>query len=276
VNIDYRDIERQVISFMESSGITPPRELVLDGKTHRYPVEADRHGSKSGAYCIHTDGWPAGWVQDFHLGDAVYWKFDLDQNARAEWKRQSETPQAIAAREVKKADAERQRQEENASKIKTALATYKAAHEIEEAPDHAYLLAKHVTPRGGFPFGGQWCDLRVGDMTSQSGKLMGGLLLIPMMDLQTGRLCALHRVFGRPGADGKFSKGWCTPAGGVFPVGFDALGGPVVAAEGIATALALYDYLTDELNEPATTVIATMDAGNFVRQASAIRTRYAN
>jgi hypothetical protein len=47
---------------MESNGIVSPRDgLILDGRTHRYPAEADRHGAKSGADCIHTDDWPAGW-----------------------------------------------------------------------------------------------------------------------------------------------------------------------------------------------------------------------
>jgi phage/plasmid primase-like uncharacterized protein len=112
-------------------------------------------------------------------------------------------------------------------------------------------------------------------MFSQSGRLMSDLLLIPMMNLETGRFCALHRVFGRPGADGRFPKGWCTPAGGVFPIGSDLKCGSVIACEGISTALALYDYFIDEMNEPETTVIATMDAGNFTRQAAAIRERYA-
>ena len=106
MHFDTYEIERQVISFMESNGITPPRDgLILDGQKHRYQVETDKHGSKSGAYCIHTDGWPAGWVQDFHLGDPITWKFDasgLDSNTRAEWKRRAGSPEAIAAQQIKK------------------------------------------------------------------------------------------------------------------------------------------------------------------------------
>ncbi|MDR3165773.1 MAG: hypothetical protein LBU13_09365, partial [Synergistaceae bacterium] len=72
-------------------------------------------------------------------------------------------------------------------------------------------------------------------MTSQGGKQLDNLLFIPMMDITTGKFCALHRVFGRPGADGKFGKGWCSGAGGVFPIGVDVPGGVVFAGEGIAT-----------------------------------------
>jgi phage/plasmid primase-like uncharacterized protein len=277
MNADYRDIECQVVSFMEANGIMPPRDLVLDGKVHRYPVESDRHGARSGAYCIHTDGWPAGWCQDFHIGEPLKWKFKADENACLEWKRRrAELQNLTEERHAQKTEDERQRQEENASKLKIALAVYMAACEIGEAPDHPYLLAKHVQPRGGFLIEGKYRGLRVGDMFSQSGRLMRNLLLIPMMSLETGRFCALHRVFGHPGPDSRFAKGWCTPASGIFPIGIDLSRGLVIACEGIATGLAIYDYFIDEMNEPETTVIATMDAGNFARQATAIRAKYVN
>ena len=112
-------------------------------------------------------------------------------------------------------------------------------------------------------------------MTSSKGTVMNGLLMIPMMDVQTGRFCALHRIFGRPGADGKFRKGWCTPAGGIFPVGIDIPRGVVFASEGISTAFAWYQYWNEESgNVEPCTAIAAMDAGNLVKNAAAIRTRY--
>ena len=120
-------------------------------------------------------------------------------------------------------------------------------------------------------------------MTSRSGKLLTDLLLIPMMDVQTGRFFALHRVFGRPGADGKFGKGWCTSAGGVFPIGVDVRCGPVCVGEGIATAFSVYEvwsyhgepeHAEDVL--PYCSVLACMDSGNMARQAREIRQRYSN
>jgi phage/plasmid primase-like uncharacterized protein len=112
-------------------------------------------------------------------------------------------------------------------------------------------------------------------MTSKSGKPMNDLLLIPMMDVTTGKFCALHRVFGRPGADGKFGKGWCSPAGGVFPIGVDVPHGVVFAGEGIATVLSWYQYWDEESGNGAScTAIAAMDAGNLIKNAAAIRARY--
>jgi phage/plasmid primase-like uncharacterized protein len=113
-------------------------------------------------------------------------------------------------------------------------------------------------------------------MASQSGKLLDNLLLIPTMNVLTGEFAALHRVF--PFMDretGRYPKGWFSgTSGGVFPVAGDVQRGPVVCAEGISTALALYDLFVDDLNEPATTVISCMDSGNMARLAPSIRKKF--
>jgi phage/plasmid primase-like uncharacterized protein len=112
-------------------------------------------------------------------------------------------------------------------------------------------------------------------MASKNGNLMRGLLLIPMMDITSVEFCALHRVFGRPGADGKFAKGWCTGAGGVFPIAGDIPRGVLFAGEGIATVLSWYQYWNEESGNVAPcTAIAAMDAGNLIKNAAAIRARY--
>jgi putative DNA primase/helicase len=267
------------LAFAESQGLAISEPLKPDGQIHRFRLDDDRHGERSGAYCVWPegrsfDGKPHGWVQDHHEGgEKHFWQFYSRDNPPPRGKF---TDEDRAAARVRREAEERAEAERRREALKSAWETYQAARPIEEASDHGYLAAKHVTPCGGFPSGDGWCGLRVGDMMSRNGNLMRGLLLIPMMDIQTGRFRALHRVFGRPGVGGKFGKGWCTPAGGVFPIGVDVSGGPVVIAEGISTALALYDYFIDELNERKTTVLAAMDAGNFCRQASRIRARYAN
>jgi phage/plasmid primase-like uncharacterized protein len=118
-------------------------------------------------------------------------------------------------------------------------------------------------------------------MTSASGRVMSDLLLIPLQDIQTGRFCALHRVFGRPGADKKFSKGWVTSAAGIYPVGIDVTRGPVFVCEGISTGLAAYEFW-HEYGDPEApgeyanqcTVLVCLDCGNLARQAPAIRRRW--
>ena len=279
--IDNHEIEQQVVFFMESNGITPPRDrLILDGKMHRYPVEADKHGGKSGVYCIHADNWPAGWVQDFHIGEPIRWKFDtskLDSGTREGWRRYQSSDayrQAEQDRRDREADEKKKLKEERINRIRATWSVYRKGRSVEEATCHPYLSAKHCQPRGGFFFCDIWCGLRVGSMVSSSGKALNNLLLIPMLDLTTNKFCGVHRIFGWPGRDGKYSKGWCCSAGGVYSVAIDARYGPVVVAEGISTGLSLYDVFVDELNEPETTVIVCCDAGNLIKQAPVIRSKF--
>ena len=101
-------------------------------------------------------------------------------------------------------------------------------------------------------------------------------MLIPLFDVASSKFIALHRIFPwRDKETGKFPKGWHPGTnGGVFPIGTDLSSGPVFVCEGVSTGLALYDYLIDELNELSAAVLMAMDAGNFARQAAAIRARY--
>jgi hypothetical protein len=206
---DFYDLERLFLAFAESQGLAISEPLKLDGSIHRFRLETDRHGERSGAYCIWPegksfDGKPHGWVQDHHEGGEKYfWQYYNRDNPPPRGK---PTNEEYAAARVKREAEQRQESERRREALKMAWDVYQAARPIEEAPDHPYLLAKHVTPVGGFPFGGQWCGLRVGDMAGKNGNLMRGLLLIPMMDITSGEFCALHRVFRRPGADWKFGK----------------------------------------------------------------------
>jgi phage/plasmid primase-like uncharacterized protein len=283
--IDLYEIEKQVLDSMSSHGIIPPRDgLIIDGQRHRYAIEGkDKGAAKSGAYQIHLDDWPAGWVQEFHLGDPIRWKFDaskLDSTTQAEWKKYAESPEAKA----KKAEEERQRREERRQALVRAREIYDAASPIEEAVNHPYLVAKHVTPRGGFPVNGKWHGLRVGTVQGKN-KPLDNVLLIPMMDVLSGELVALHRVFPwRDKETGRFSKGWHPgTSGGAFSIAGDVQRGPVFVAEGISTSLSMYSLWIDEGEPeapgeyvPCCTVLTCMDSGNLIRQARAIREKYAN
>jgi putative DNA primase/helicase len=274
LTVDFSEVERQVESFMLALGISPPSDGIrIDGKIHRWGVESDKGGAKSGAYLIHPDGVPAGWVQDFHLGEPVKWKFDaqrLDSNTRNTWRKYAESPEVKA----KRAEEDRRIQEEKREALACARAVYEAARSIEEAADHPYLLAKRVQPRGG---------LRVGDMPSLKGGPLRDILFIPCVDVMTGELAALHRVFPwRDKETGKFPKVWFRgTCGGVFVIDGDVPRGPVFVAEGVATALSMYDVWIEEgePEEPGDcvsqcTVLGCMSSGNLIKQARAIRARY--
>lgn len=76
--ISEQEIERQVLDFMRRLGISPAsyEHLELDGHLHRYDIEGDRRGSRNGAYCIHTNGLPAGFVQSWKHDTKETWRFD--------------------------------------------------------------------------------------------------------------------------------------------------------------------------------------------------------
>ena len=275
-HVGYGEIEHSFLVFAESCGIAIPGPIQADGQIHRFRLTDAKSGSRDGAYQVWPegmsyDGRPHGWIQDHRDGGEKYfWQFFSKDNPPP--KRELSAAEQLAAREQRDRDEEQARQA-RINKLRGAWSSYRKGRSIEEAIDHSYLSHKHCQPRGGFFFNGVWCGLRVGDMISSSGNTLKNLLLIPMMNIKTEKFCALHRVFGWAGPDGKYGKGWCCAAGGVFPIALDARCGPIVVAEGIATGLSLYDLFIDDLDERETTVLICCDAGNLQKQAPAIRAK---
>ena len=76
------DIQQQVLEFMRQNNIIPydPNlNIIIDGCIHRFRVQGDSQGDTSGAYCIFSDDWPAGWVEDWHHRHSVNWSFQRDK-----------------------------------------------------------------------------------------------------------------------------------------------------------------------------------------------------
>ena len=140
------EIEQQVLDFMRSLGIQPYDEhLEIDDELHRYRVHDDKRGDKSGAYCIHTDGVPAGFVQDWKTGVKSDWKYDTSELTQAQINEFS-TPAFIAQAE----EAKRKREQELKKKHARAAELAKQLFEqLKPAPDnHAYLRSKHIHNHG--------------------------------------------------------------------------------------------------------------------------------
>ena len=75
------EVRQQFLDFMQANDCEPIEDLYiqLDGKIHRYKVRGDKSGDKSGAYCIFSDHWPAGWVQNWRNGAAISWCYERDR-----------------------------------------------------------------------------------------------------------------------------------------------------------------------------------------------------
>ena len=72
------DIQQQLLAFMLHNGIVPYDQnmpIITDGLIYRFRTQDDTHGDKSGAYCIFSEHWPAGWIQDWRKCEAISWLF---------------------------------------------------------------------------------------------------------------------------------------------------------------------------------------------------------
>ena len=142
-----KQIEEQVRTLMLQLGVSPApyEELIMDGELHRYDVEGDKRGSQNGAYIIHTDGIPAGYVQDWKRGQKTTWKFDSSQLSADE----REYYGSVEYEEKHQAERERKRQEREKRQIE---ASEHARILFESLPpasgDHEYLCRKQIYPYG--------------------------------------------------------------------------------------------------------------------------------
>jgi putative DNA primase/helicase len=140
---------------IRSAGLIPP-DVIEPGKFHKFPGEGKRNGNTA-AWCkLFPDG-TGGVYGDYSTG------------VSAGWQANRETPYSQAEREAfKRHIAEAREQAEADRKVKQAEAADKAFaiwNAAKPAPaDHAYLLAKRITPNGARLHGDALViDMRDGD-----------------------------------------------------------------------------------------------------------------
>jgi len=206
----------------------------MDGRLYRVPVEGDRRSERSGAYVGHLDGRPAGFIQNFRTGQRINWRAAgraaaIDAQDRAQMA-------AKAAQRRQERATERERQYERTAQEVDAIWTTATPAEA-----HPYLAGKRVASHG----------LRQDAL---------GRLLVPVQDAG-GKLWSFQRI----GADGfkQFYEGGRVE-GGHYVVGELAKSGPLLIAEGYATAATLH-----ELTGRA--AIVAFNAGNLVPVAHTYR-----
>ena len=142
-----REIERSFLAFLDNNNIAPAENisLIFDGLIHRYRLIGDKHGNKSGAYCIYTDTWPAGWAMDWHVGSSVKWVFPhdkLNDEQRAYFNSDAFKQQHEEA--IKKKEQERIAKQTAAADL--ARSRFEQLH--DEPGNHKYLIDKHIYPYG--------------------------------------------------------------------------------------------------------------------------------
>ena len=92
-NFDTEAVLAQFENSLREQGFIIDKNIIADGKIHRLRVAGDLGGKTSGAYALHLDGHPAGYIQNFKSGEGgIKWKYDgkvkYDTDYKAVYKKQ--------------------------------------------------------------------------------------------------------------------------------------------------------------------------------------------
>ena len=233
IAVDANPVE-QFAEALHESGLQLDGAPQMDGQLHRVRADGDHGAERSGAYRGHLDGRPAGFIQNHRTGVKQNWKASgqaaaLDARDRAQ----------MAAEAAQKRHDRAHEREQQAERVAQQVdAIWTAATPVEA---HPYLAEKGVQSHG----------LRQDE---------AGRLLVPVQDAD-GRLWSVQKI----GPDGfkQFQEGGRVE-GGHFVIGDARQPGPLLIAEGYATAATLHE-ITDM---PA---IVAFNAGNLLPVAQTYR-----
>ena len=256
-NISDSEIEAQFLDFMRANNCEPEGNfrLMLDGQIHRFRVQNDKHGEKSGAYCVFYDGWPAGWCQNWHGGgQAISWSFNrYDLN-------DSQQKSLSDAEYEKLLEVSRRHQEQLKKQLEqdTIIASEKARILFESLPfalnenQPPYAIKKQIYLYG---------DLKV----SQDNKSIA----VPLYNIK-GHIVNIQWI-SEDGEKRFFPK--APVSGNFFPMFLEEADNDdkkvILIGEGMAT-MSIVRKLTQ------LPCVAAMNCGNLKKVAQAIRQKYPN
>ncbi len=228
------DPREEFAAALQDCGLIVEGPVEMDGKLHRVRVQGDKGPARSGAYVGHLDGRPAGFIQNFKTGRKVTWKASHQTKVLSARERAQLTAEAAQKRHERALERE-ETWRRTARQVTAMLSAARAA----EA--HPYLEAKGVRSHG----------LRQDE---------DGRLLVPVRDAH-GTAWSVQKI----GADGfKHFAENSRVEGGHFVIGDLNKPGPLLIAEGYATAATVHE-LTEQ---PA---IVAFQAGNLLSVAKIYR-----
>jgi putative DNA primase/helicase len=207
--VDHLPPQEQLSRAMEMHGITPPTPIHLDGRLHRFKLDA-KDKARSGWYVAYNDNVPAGSFGSWRDDVKENWRADIGRHLTAA----EELEHAKRMAEMKAIrDAETEKRHEVAANVVETI-----WRDLAQAPaDHPYLIRKGIKPH----------DLRVtGD----------GRLVAPIFDSE-GDLSSLQYIndqgakqyHGAGAVDGCFAQiGELTP-------------GTLYVVEGYATGATVHE-----------------------------------
>ena len=166
--IDIAGAERQFREAAARRGLMLPPRLEGDGKLRRCPVAGGKPCALDGAYLLHLDGIPAGYIENFRDGyGPETWRADIGRRlTTAELKAQTERIEHSRAVQA----SEEQSRHKKAAKMAARLWGDASAAPV----DHPYLAKKGVGAHG---------------LRQQSD----GCLIVPLYD-ENGALHSLQTI----------------------------------------------------------------------------------
>ena len=212
--VNFGTPEEQLSTAMSGCGILPPKEILLDGKVHRFnsgTKGSGGHGDKAGWYVAFSDGIPAGRFGCWRAGIESTWRADIGRKF-------THTEEMAHVRRMGEAKA--LRDAENARKQEVAATTVEAiwvdcgfANE-----DHPYLKTKGIKTHGARVTG-------------------DGRLVVPLFD-QAGNLSSLQYI----AVDGgKLYHSGAQTGSRFWQIGTLDEPGTLYVAEGFATAATIHE-----------------------------------
>lgn len=230
-------------SAMLASGITPPDNIIADGKRHRFNHN-ERKGKESGFYTLYPDGIPAGYFGCWRtLPDGKKWcSKTRSEVTESEWQ----------AHQKRMADRERECEaEEKAMHAKARKECVQLWEESKPCPDnHPYVIAKGIIPYGAH-------------VTPDGYKIIVPIYI-------NGEIWSVQRIDA--GGDKRFHKGGDKKGGYMdIPAMIDPITPPdtIVICEGWATGCSLHQATSH-------TVRVAFDAGSLMAVAQFTRAQFPN
>ena len=229
--------EDQLRDAIVGAGLNSPREILLDGKIHRFisgTKGSGGHGDKTGWYIAFGDGIPAGRFGCWRSGIESTWRADIGRKL-THTEEMAHVRRMAEAKALRDAEAAK-KQEVASSTIETIWTECGPANE-----DHPYLKTKGIKTHGARVTG-------------------DGRLVVPLFD-QAGNLSSLQYI----AADGgKLYHSGAQTGSRFWQVGTNDDPGTLYIAEGFATAATIHEAT----NRPC---IVAYSASNLVPVTGILR-----
>lgn len=227
----------------------PYEHFTLDGQLHRYKTHGDKGSETSGAYCVFSEHWPAGWAQDWRKGDAITWCFkrdDLDNEGRSYFD-EAKYQEALERSRKRQEEIRLQREKEQVIASENARTMFT---QLDGTQDNyfPYLVSKNIQPIG----------VKFINRYSIDEKM-----LVPIYNIK-GIIQSLQYI------DAQGNKKYSPNApvhGGFFPFSMPDNPDIILVGEGYATMATVFQLT----GYPC---IAAMDCGNLLPVCTALKDKY--